>query len=184
MYVMHLGDINEFPADKYPVPGYQQQAPTPAPTPAPTGAPAPTIDCNQAIAMWRQYNPQKDACLTDKNRRAMVRACTNMKAGLTTPQQAGAQINHIADVACAARNTSPPALTPPTPPPTSTPLPGGGGSNSQPSSGGGGDTGMPPVTQSKSALKTWGPIVGIGLLAAVGLTLARNTGKKKSRSKR
>jgi LPXTG-motif cell wall-anchored protein len=42
------------------------------------------------------------------------------------------------------------------------------------------DTGTKPVTQPKSAAQTWGPIVGIGLLLAVALTVAR---KKKSRKR-
>ena len=42
------------------------------------------------------------------------------------------------------------------------------------------DTGTKPVTQPKSAAETWGPIVGIGLLLAVALTVAR---KKKTRKR-
>ena len=151
--------------------------PPPAQSPQPTPAPTPQRDpCLTMLSAWRTQNPTLDQCLNDDLRHQMVAACRNAQNGKTSQTYAVQRIQQIVNAACARKTTTPPASQPSSPPPVvpppSPPLPGDSSGNHAPDVSG--STGSQPVAQGKpSALKTWGPVVGIGLVVAMALTAAR-----------
>lgn len=190
MYVMNLGSPAEFGPENVPsMRTTQTPASAPAPTPVSDGCAGHRQSCANGFLQWLAQNPQVSSCM---NTLVNAGAYTNLCCAAATGDIKPADVLSVWQKRVA--QMCPPPASPPTqqqippakpsPTPTSTPYstpttPGPGG-NGQPS----GDTGKVPVTQSKSALKTWGPIVGIGLLAAVGLTLARQGKSKKKRARR
>jgi hypothetical protein len=186
MYQIHLGklgaagDINEFPMRVLaPPPTTVQQ--TPPPTPQQT--------CQFLLQSWKAANPNFAACLTQADAAQLIEICEYGLANNQVPK-ATSMIHNYVNAACAKRQpptvTSPPATPPFTVPgPTQNPpitapprqdFPGGPPAD---------QTSAPPTRDTstqpeKSLLRQVGPIVGIGLLAAVGLTYAR----KRSLTKR
>lgn len=171
MYEIHLGEINEFPQFvQKPTP---PSAPTPMVTTVPTtSAPTatPQVQCSALFDSWATANPSLAKCLTSADVKPLMDIC---KAAIGDPvkQAAAAQtISNYVAAACARTAPPPPSIPPAQPPPDI-------GTPAEPPS----DTSAPPK---KSALMQMGPIVGIGLLAAVGLTMARKRavrGRKRGR---
>lgn len=190
MYQIHLGNLglapDEFRGQLTENPA--RRVATPPPSVVQTPPPNVQQQCQGLLAAWKAANPTLAACLTPADDANLLQLC---QYGLQTNQvpQATQQIQQYVGAACARRSpptvTTPPHPPPPTPPPTSnqpppiTPppqqdFPGGGPSGGPPQ----GDTSTQPQ---KSFLRQVGPIVGIGLLAAVGLTYARKRLTKRRR---
>jgi hypothetical protein len=149
---------------------------------------APVVDpcapCAKAWTQWLGKYPQYAACLQYKaqHKQIFLATCCGVIKGtmhLTPGSTYDAYMMKVCPL------TAPPHPTTPQPPPTAAPPPQvlpptPSDDELVPVS----DTGGQPVSQPKSALKTWGPIVGIGLIAAVALTLANQKKGKKRRRKR
>lgn len=189
MYQIHLGslgaDINEFPT---------RTVATPPPSVQQTPPPTTQQSCQFLLQSWKAGNPNFAACLTQVDDAQLIEICEYGLANNQVPK-ATSMIHDYVNAACAKRQpptvVAPPPPPPPVtaPPPTQNPpitapppqnFPGGPPAN-QPAD----QTSAPPTRDTstqpeKSLLRQVGPIVGIGLLAAVGLTYAR----KRSLTKR
>jgi hypothetical protein len=189
MYQIHLGNLGVpqvAPShDEFSGQLIQRPSTTVAPPPqsipqVPTGTPEQT--CRAMLADWKAQNPTLAACLSSADDAQLLEICMWGFFDPAKQAQAGQQVQNYVAQACA-RNQPPvvvvqpkaPPFTPPqaTQPPPITPPPQQDFPGGPPSGGPGdvpGDTSTPPA---KSFLRQVGPIVGIGLLAAVGLTYAR-----------
>lgn len=150
------------------------KAPQPAASPSTTTAPAPSISCSDVYDKWLAHNPQYIACMHgDVGKHYFVTLCNKINNGRLTAAQAGQTWNNYVQHYCSAPA---PASAPPGPNGGSVPsMPG------LPATAPSDDT----TTSSAAVLRHWGPIVGFGLIAALGLTYARNKmgGKKLTRRK-
>lgn len=140
--------------------------------------PTPRQRCEQTFDNWVAYNPQQAACLRDDDRSRFTSWCVNL-----SPAEVTQRFNDLVRQRCQASAPPTPTPTPspsptptPTPPPMMTPTPSPTPSPSPMPSPGpvpNGDTSQTPPIQKPSLLRQIGPVVGIGLLAAIALTLAR-----------
>lgn len=144
----------------------QQQSPPPEPPPRPP-PPPPTQEerCALSFDQWRQYYPNQAACLQPGDREQFLRWCTQLDSA-TSAQR----FQDLVQQRCAP--PSPPPTQPPVQPPTQPPVspPPSDMTTPIPTNG---DAPQQPPTQKPSLLRQVGPIVGIGLVAAIALTLLR-----------
>lgn len=142
--------------------------------------------CNTSYTNMLNAFPQYKPCLTAQDAEVYRQLCCAAAIGKIQPAAAFEQWVGYATSRCPAVSPPPPppqqVSPPPPPPPPSVDHPVDLPEPMDVSDGG--DTAIVPVPQPSSAMKTWGPIVGIGLIAAVALTLARKKRGKKSRGSR
>jgi hypothetical protein len=152
--------------------------------------------CNTAWNTWLRNNPAKARCVNDSaGRQKFMSICVGLQMGTLSLGAGGTQWNDYVARRCAV--PPPTASPPPPPPPTRMPPPGDSSPpadlNEPPANmnpphdgrdpgntfdpGGGGE----PTTGARAFLRQVGPVVGIGLLAAVVFTVAR---KKKLLTRR
>lgn len=157
------------------------------------------VECERLYKQWAAAFPQEAKCLDYNGREAVKRRCRKGMNGDMSATQAAAETRAIIDAACAARAAPPPVAPPPVAPPPSN---GGGGAPSPtdtgttpepgdviPTSDAGlvydaGADAYPSGEGAPSLLRQLGPVVGIGLLVAVGLTVATQQKRKKRRRAR
>jgi hypothetical protein len=135
--------------------------------------------CSDSYVNMLNTFPQYKPCLTEQDAEAYRQLCCAAATGKIQPAAAYEQWIKYATNRCAPPPPPPQEVAPPPPPPAEESLPFEPMDVSD-----GGDTNIEPVPQPSSAMKTWGPIVGIGLIVAVALTLARKKRGKKSRGRR
>lgn len=140
--------------------------------------------CGSSIQQMLQASDQL-RCLSRSDLGPMIQWCTDARMGRLDPSEAMRRMQDLLIRRCGAQQTPepPPPSPPPPPPPPPTPPPAPPPPEPPPIA-----PPMPPVDQppptevleppgppqeESSALRWVGPIVGIGLLAAIGLTLAR-----------
>lgn len=126
--------------------------------------------CGDLYTNYLKQNPDQVACLTPY-RGMLIRACEDGHVLRKVPiDQAARNLQQIIYKACP---PPPPPEAPPPPPPGEGPP----GLPEPPPPSPPGETPVrddaPPVAQDDGTLRKWGPIVGFGLLVAVGVTAFR-----------
>ena len=112
-----------------------------------------TAACAQLYDMWAKANHAKALCLAPDDKLAIGEICMAVHHAKTMTMEAGlAAMNLVIAEACA--------------------MAGDGNGN------GDGDTPLTLPVEEPSAMRTWGPIVGLGLLAAIALTAMRKRKRK------
>lgn len=156
--------------------------------PPATSTPKVNYDCNKAFLSWLSANPQLATCgQTTQHKSTYNLLCTQIRNGnITAAQGEITWRQYIAKECPSSAPPPPPKMTAPPPsnvkqppvPPPAAPPPGRvvNPPPEPPVLDEPGDQ-PPPVTQHASVLQQIGPIVGIGLLAAIGLTMARKMKK-------
>lgn len=173
-------------------PARQTPPSAPAVSQAPVGTPTPQQGCQMLFTQWAGANPVLARCLNGDDARYLINLCAASIGDPVKQPKMFQDVQNYIGAACA-RTAPPPPIPPalpppPPPPPTSnqpppiTPpprqdFPGDNTPTFPPPS----DTSAPPA---KSLLRQVGPIVGIGLLAAVGLTYARKRALTKKRRRK
>jgi hypothetical protein len=139
-------------------------------------------ECTNDMQAWAQINPEAAQCLGADGAEQVMGWCMQNKHGILST----ANLRDALDRLVAARCAAEPEITPAPPPPDAGTLPGdpvdmppgmpaGGGDWENGTEIGPGDTTPTETTR----LRQLGPIIGIGLLLAVGLTLATRKRKRK-----
>lgn len=138
--------------------------------------------CRKLYDQWAKANPAKAECMRPEHIQAVHDICMAVYYHKTVSVEDG--LNATEDVVkTACRDAQPP----PSPPPASPDLVphdpsggGGAGGASMPGPGpNGGDGAVAPPADEPSALQKWGPVVGIGLLVAGGLTMLRKRKRRR-----
>lgn len=149
-------------------------------TPVVTATPTVTDPCAPCASSALNMTGSFPKCTSAADKAMYIALCCAMAKGDSAAYDRW--LKYASTCGTAAPPPPPPRQAPPPPPPADvTPpldLP------EPPSGDGGGDTNSDPVPQSQGVAKMWGPIIGIGLIVAVALTLARKKRGKKSRRKR
>jgi hypothetical protein len=204
VYQIHLGAVpqvtpshDEFAGQLTPNPARASVVTAmPVTVPPPQSVPqvpptTPDLQCQRLFGAWAQQNPALMKCLNTTDVANIMNICRAAVGDPAKQAQAALDVQNYIGLACATRTppvvTAPPVLVPAQPPqetqnPPITPppqqdFPGGPPSGGDPP----GATSAPPE---KSLLQQWGPIVGIGLIAAMGLTYARKRALTKKRGKK
>lgn len=176
-----------------------------SPTATPTAAEAPSanqtgVDCGVLWAEWFRRYPNFAQCAgQSEDRRYFDSLCSQLMRGDITSQTMLRAMGSYSQQRCAQQPQTPPGTQvvppprPPPPPPTSPPqmppgIPPVGETpddeppllQEQPGFTPNGDTPSQPVLQ-RDWRRQFGPIVGVGLLVAGGLTVYRVKRKKKRR---
>lgn len=161
-------------------------------------------ECTRLYDQWAAAFPAQAVCLSTADRRDLKDLCYKGLKGTLSGPEVDQQIKDIIETACAAYNAPAPPSTvvPPTIDdeiPGYTPTPPGTEPGYEPSDvipegdlydlpgtqpGPYGPTEPTAPTEEPSLLRQLGPIVGIGLIAAVGLTLFRKKKKLTKHRKR
>lgn len=143
-------------------------------------------ECQSGFDGWAQRLPNDAACLTPEQQRRLVQACMDQRMGRLAPADGAALLAAMVDACEALPPPAPPQPAPPPPvqPPAEPPLqmppivvadPGG----DLPGAPGPGLEQVytpdvsPPQHQEPSAIRKWGPVVGVLLIVGGAVYLLR-----------